>query len=166
MSQNKKCANLSEINNKFTEEMLTNILSKACNQKEVQLTDWNFNERSTKGDNYLSNVYKGKVNGIINDNPRQHVQVNIIVKSMPKNPGTRKTLRCAEFFRNEIAFYTEARLLHRYSSFSLFFLESIYTNTYIIYLKEFILSICVKKITNNKFFIHLFCRLLLNLKIS
>ncbi|CAL1685604.1 unnamed protein product [Lasius platythorax] len=107
MNQNKRCASLSEINNKFTEEVLTNILSKACNRKEVQLTDWNFNEGSAKGDNYLSNVYKGKVNGIINDNPRQHVQVNIIVKSMPKNPGTRKTLRCAEFFRNEIAFYTE-----------------------------------------------------------
>ncbi|XP_050458495.1 uncharacterized protein LOC126855136 [Cataglyphis hispanica] len=107
MNQNKKYANLSEINNKFTEEVLTNILSKACNQKEVQLTDWNFKEGSTKGDNYLSNVYKGKVNGVTNDNPRQHVQVNIIVKSMPKNPGTKKTLRCAEFFRNEIAFYTE-----------------------------------------------------------
>ncbi|KAM0736764.1 hypothetical protein ACS0PU_006413 [Formica fusca] len=106
MSQNKKCTNLNEINNKFTEEVLTNILCKAC-KKEVQLTNWNFNEGSAKGDNYLSNVYKGKLNGIINDNSRQHVQVNIIVKSMPKNPGTRKTLRCAEFFHNEIAFYTE-----------------------------------------------------------
>lgn len=161
MSQNKKCTNLNEINNKFTEEVLTNILSKAC-KKGVQLTNWNFNEGSAKGDNYLSNVYKGKLNGIINDNSRQHVQVNIIVKSMPKNPGTRKILRCAEFFHNEIAFYTEARLLHKHTSFSLFFLESIHTNTYIIYLKEFILLICVKK--SQTFFIHLFCRLSLNLK--
>lgn len=117
MNQNKKCINLSEINNKFTEEVLTNILSKACNRKEVQLTDWNFDKGSAKGDNYLSNVYRGKVNGIINDNSRQHVQVNIIVKSMPKNPGTRKTLRCADFFRNEIAFYTKARLSHTIFSF-------------------------------------------------
>ncbi|XP_029169220.1 uncharacterized protein LOC114939165 [Nylanderia fulva] len=107
MNQNNECINLNEINGKFTEEVLTNILFEACNRKEVQLTDWNFNEGSAKGDNYLSNIYRGKVNGIINDNPRKQVQVNIIVKSMPKNPATRKTLRCAEFFRNEIAFYTE-----------------------------------------------------------
>lgn len=114
----KKCTNLSDINNKFTEEVLTNILSKTCNRKDVQLTDWNFNEGAAKGDNYLSNVYRGKVNGIINGNPRQHVQANIIVKSMPKNPGTRKTLRCADFFRNEITFYTKARL--SYTTFFFF----------------------------------------------
>lgn len=104
MSENKKCVTLSEVNNKFTEKVLIDILSKACNGKEVQLTDWSFNEGSAKGDNYLSNIYKGKVSGIIDGNPKQ---VNIVVKSMPKNPGTRKTLRCADFFSNEIAFYTQ-----------------------------------------------------------
>ncbi|XP_018403101.1 PREDICTED: uncharacterized protein LOC108780029 [Cyphomyrmex costatus] len=107
MSLNEKCVTLNEVNNKFTEDVLINILSKICNGKEVQLTDWSFNEGSAKGDNYLSNVYKGKVNGIIDGDPKQHVQANIIVKSMPKNPGTRKTLRCADFFSNEIAFYTQ-----------------------------------------------------------
>ncbi|XP_071556663.1 uncharacterized protein [Temnothorax nylanderi] len=107
MSQNKKCATLSEVNNKFTEDVLISILSKVCNGKEVQLTDWSFNEGSAKGDNYLSNVYKGKVYGTIDGNPKQYVQANVVVKSMPKNPGTRKTLRCADFFSNEIAFYTQ-----------------------------------------------------------
>jgi len=118
MSENKKCATLSEVNNKFTEEVLINILSKACNGKEVQLTDWSFNEGSAKGDNYLSNIYKGKVRGIIDGNP---TQVNIVVKSMPKNPGTRKTLRCVDFFSNEIAFYTQVRLQINYIKFILFF---------------------------------------------
>ncbi|KYN36266.1 hypothetical protein ALC56_09226 [Trachymyrmex septentrionalis] len=107
MSLNKKCVTLSEMNNQFTEDVLINILSKICNGNEVQLTDWSFNEGSAKGDNYLSNIYKGKVNGIINGDPKQHVQANIVVKSMPKNPGTRKTLRCVDFFHNEIAFYTQ-----------------------------------------------------------
>lgn len=107
MSLNKKCVTLSEINDKFTEDVLISILSKVCNGKTVQLTDWSFNEGSAKGDNYLSNVYKGKVNGIIDDDSKQHVQANIVVKSMPKNPGTRKTLRVADFFGNEIAFYTQ-----------------------------------------------------------
>jgi len=110
MSLNKKCVILSEMNNKFTEDVLISILSKVHNGKKVQLMDWSFSEGAAKGDNYLSNVYKGKVNGIIDGNPKQHVQANIVVKSMPKNPGTRKSLRCADFFRNEIAFYTQVRL--------------------------------------------------------
>ncbi|XP_011165800.2 uncharacterized protein LOC105200105 [Solenopsis invicta] len=101
------CATLSEVNNKFTEEVLMSILSKVSNGKKVQLTDWRFNEGSAKGDNYLSNIYRGKVNGIIDGDPKQQVQANIVVKSMPKNAGTRKTLRCADFFYNEIAFYTQ-----------------------------------------------------------
>jgi len=117
MNLNKKCITLSEVNNKFTEDVLINILSKICSGKEVQLTDWSFNEGSAKGDNYLSNIYKGKINGIINGDPKQHVQANIVVKSMPKNPGTRKTLRCIDFFNNEIAFYTQVRL-DIYTSFS------------------------------------------------
>lgn len=121
MNRNKKCTNLSDINNKLTEEVLTNIFSKAYNGKQVQLTDWNFRTGSAKGDNYLSNVYKGKVNGVINGDPKQHVQINIVVKTMPKNPGTRKTLRCADFFFNEITFYTKAR--SRYTYFSLIFLQ-------------------------------------------
>ena len=118
MSLNKKCVTLSEMNNQFTEDVLINILSKICNGNEVQLTDWSFNEGSAKGDNYLSNIYKGKVNGIINGDPKQHVQANIVVKSMPKNPGTRKTLRCVDFFHNEIAFYTQVKL-DIYTSFTL-----------------------------------------------
>ncbi|EFN66536.1 hypothetical protein EAG_11030 [Camponotus floridanus] len=83
----KKCINLSDINNKFTEEVLTDIISKTCNRKDVQLTDWDFNEGSAKGDNYLSNVYKGKVNGIISGNPKQHVQVVSKFENFLTNKG-------------------------------------------------------------------------------
>jgi len=106
MDRKEKCINLNEINNKFTEEVLTNILSKKFGDK-VQLTDWFFEEGSAKGDNYLSNVYKGKVNGVIKNDSKQHVQIDIVVKSMPKNSGSRKTFRTADFFRNETIFYTE-----------------------------------------------------------
>ncbi|KAL0122174.1 hypothetical protein PUN28_007132 [Cardiocondyla obscurior] len=107
MTQYQECAKLSEVNSKLTKEVLTSILSKVCDGKKVQLIDWTFNEGSSRGDNYLSNVYKGKINGAIDGDPKKYVEANIVVKSMPKNPGTRKTLRCADFFSNEIAFYTE-----------------------------------------------------------
>lgn len=121
MSRNEKCAALSKMNNKFTEEVLISILSKACNEEKVHLTDWSFNEGSAKGDNYLSNVYKGEVIGTIDGNPKQNVRANIVIKSMPNNPGTRKTLRCADFFRNEIVFYTQVKLqIHLYSFLHVF----------------------------------------------
>ncbi|KAL6263306.1 hypothetical protein P5V15_006104 [Pogonomyrmex californicus] len=101
------CTTLSEVNDQFTEEMLINILSKKNNGKKVQLTDWNFHEASNKGDNYLSRIYKGKVSGVIDGNPKQHVEANIVVKSMPRNSELKKSLRCDEFFYNEIIFYTE-----------------------------------------------------------
>ncbi|XP_050458494.1 uncharacterized protein LOC126855135 isoform X2 [Cataglyphis hispanica] len=107
MSQNKNRINLNEVSDKFTEEVLTDILCKAYNGKKVQLTDWNFGERFAKGDSYLSTVNKGKLYGIIDGDPQQNVQVNFVVKSIPKNIGRRKTFRSADFFRNEILFYTQ-----------------------------------------------------------
>lgn len=109
MNQNEKCTDLSEINNKLTEEVLRSILFTAYSGRKVQLSDWSFKAGAAKGDNYLSNVYKGRVNGIVNGDPKQRVQMNIVIKSMPKNPGTRKSLRSADFFSNEINFYTKAR---------------------------------------------------------
>jgi len=110
MSQEKNRVDLSEISNKFTKQVLTDILCKVYNGKEILLTDWNFGEGFAKGDSYLSTVNKGKVYGITKDNSK-HVQVNFVVKSIPKNVGRRKTFRSAEFFRNEILFYTQASIL-------------------------------------------------------
>ncbi|XP_025162063.1 uncharacterized protein LOC105183226 isoform X2 [Harpegnathos saltator] len=43
----------------------------------------------------------------MNDETRQEVQVNIVVKSIPQNVGRRKTFRSSDFFSNEIVFYTQ-----------------------------------------------------------
>ncbi|XP_071634634.1 uncharacterized protein [Temnothorax longispinosus] len=107
MDETKERVNLSDVSDKFTEEVLVDVLSRAYNRKKVQLTDWNFGEGFAKGDSYLSIVNKGKLSGIVDGNSKQQVQVNIVVKSIPKNIGRRKTLRSGEFFGNEIIFYTK-----------------------------------------------------------
>lgn len=106
----KERVDLSQLSDKFNENVLIDILSKGCDGKEVELLDWNFGEGFTKGDSYLSVVNKGKVSGITNEE-RQHVQVNFVVKSLPRNIGRRNTFRSVEFFRNEINFYTKARIM-------------------------------------------------------
>lgn len=114
MSERKeKRIDLSSVSEKFTVEVLTDILSKVCHSgEEVRLIDWSFDEGFAKGDYYTSNINRGKVSGIVDGGPGQQrsLQVNFIVKAMPKNLCRRKTMRSADFFRNEIAFYTEVRL--------------------------------------------------------
>ncbi|XP_020296148.1 uncharacterized protein LOC109861064 isoform X2 [Pseudomyrmex gracilis] len=108
MSQDKtNHIELSEISDKFTKEVLTEILCKANNGKKVQLMNWSFGDGFTKGDGYMSTINRGTIYGVVDDDPKQNVQVNIVVKSIPKNVGRRKTFRNADFFRNEIAFYTQ-----------------------------------------------------------
>ncbi|KAL0107258.1 hypothetical protein PUN28_015653 [Cardiocondyla obscurior] len=107
MNQTKNRVNLSEVSDKFTEEVLADVLSKVCDGKKVQLTDWDFGEGFTKGDSYLSTVNKIKLTGTLDDGSKKEVQVNIVVKSIPKNIGRRKTFRSGEFFGNEIIFYTK-----------------------------------------------------------
>ncbi|XP_011699915.1 PREDICTED: uncharacterized protein LOC105457133 [Wasmannia auropunctata] len=107
MSQTKNRVNLSDVSDKFTEEVLADVLCKAYKGKKVQLTDWNFGEGFAKGDNYMSHINKGTLYGITDDSPRQQVQVNFFVKSISKNIGRRKTFRCGDFFGNEIIFYTK-----------------------------------------------------------
>lgn len=109
MAQNKNI-DLSMVNDKFTEEVLRDILCKVYNGKKVQLTNWKFGDEFTKGDNYLSIVYKGVIYGITDDEARQEVQVNFVVKSIPQNVGRKKTFRSADFFSNEIIFYTQVRI--------------------------------------------------------
>ncbi|XP_020298765.1 uncharacterized protein LOC109863003 [Pseudomyrmex gracilis] len=107
MSQDKNRVKLSEVSDKFTEKTLMDILCKANNGKQVQLTDWSFGDGFTKGDNYLSTVKRCTVYGVVDGDPKQNVQVNFVVKSIPKNVGRRKTFKSAEFFSQEIAFYTQ-----------------------------------------------------------
>lgn len=98
--------NLSDVSDKFTEEVLADVLRRAYDGRKVRLTDWNFGEGFAKGDSYLSTVSKGRLHGIVDDSGQQ-VQVNLVVKSIPKNVGRRKTFRSGEFFGNEIIFYTK-----------------------------------------------------------
>ena len=107
MSQTKNHVNLRDVSDKFTEEVLVDVLRKACDGKKVQLTDWNFGEGFAKGDSYLSTVNKGILYGVVDG---QQVQVNFVVKSIPKNVGRRKTFRSEDFFSNEIIFYTKVRV--------------------------------------------------------
>ncbi|XP_032680861.1 uncharacterized protein LOC116848656 isoform X2 [Odontomachus brunneus] len=107
MAQNKKVNLSSMVNHKFTEEVLKDILCKAYDGKKVQLTDWKFGDEFTKGDSYLSTVYKGVLYGITDDEARQEVQVNFVVKSIPQNVARKKTFRSSDFFSNEIIFYTQ-----------------------------------------------------------
>lgn len=106
---------LSEVSDKFTKDTLTDVLCKAQGKK-VQLIDWDVGEGFAKGDSYLSVVTKVTVYGITDDDSKQHVQVNVVIKSIPKNVGRRKTFRSSEFFSNEIEFYTQASISFIYFS--------------------------------------------------
>jgi len=108
--------NLSDISDMFTEEVLAEVLCKMYNGKKVQLTDWNFGEGFAKGDSYMSTVNKGTLHGVMDGSPRQQVQVNVVVKSIPKNIGRSKTFRSKDFFANEIVFYTKVRIYETFFS--------------------------------------------------
>lgn len=109
MAQDKN-PDLSVVNDKFTEKVLQEILCKANDGKKVQLTGWKFGDEFTKGDNYLSTVNKVVLYGITDDEAKQEVQLNFVVKSTPQNVGRRITFRSSDFFTNEINFYTQVRV--------------------------------------------------------
>lgn len=105
-STNKDHAKLKEVSACFTEKTLQDILYTVHNGKEVNVLSWEFGGSSTIGDNYLSTIYKIKVTGTVDG---KKVQVGLVVKALPKNKGRRKTYRSAEFFSNEILFYTKVK---------------------------------------------------------
>ncbi|KAK2578156.1 hypothetical protein KPH14_001352 [Odynerus spinipes] len=104
MSEKRNQVELSTISSKFTEETLRNIFATVCNETDVKVSDWDFGTASAKGDSYLSVVNRVTVNGFAKGKP---VKVDLVIKSLPKTLGRRKTYRSTVFFRNEIAFYTK-----------------------------------------------------------
>lgn len=100
---------LQKISPYFTEEVLKKIVAKEKNVSpdSVEIVSCNFSERRNKGDSYLSVISRlilvSKVKGELSD-------TKIFVKSFPECIGARKTLRCSDFFRNEIAFYDEVSI--------------------------------------------------------
>ncbi|XP_014087647.1 uncharacterized protein [Bactrocera oleae] len=94
---------LSEISNKFTENTLDEIIQKAGGTKH---TSYKFGEGFKKGDSYLSRVYRLTVFGV-NETNGSTLEVHLICKGMPDNIARRKVFHSADFFRNEINFYTK-----------------------------------------------------------
>lgn len=91
---------LSDISDKFTNATLDEIIQKAGGTK---CTGWSFGSGFKKGDFYLSEVFRLKVEG--EDANGQPLNVNLVVKALPKKAARRKLFRSDIFFRNEINFY-------------------------------------------------------------
>lgn len=96
---------LQTVSPKFNEVVLDDIMRDYGGH---QCTSWKFeNGDFGKGDSYLSEVFRIT----LEDDTSQKTEdgtpltAKIIVKSIPKNIGRRKTFRSADFFRNEINFY-------------------------------------------------------------
>ncbi|KAL9872723.1 uncharacterized protein ACN427_010863 isoform 2-T2 [Glossina fuscipes fuscipes] len=92
---------LTDISKEFTEITLTEIIKKAGGSI---YTSYKFGKTFKKGDSYLSKVFRLSVYGLNEDNGT--VEVHLIVKAMPQNMARRAVFRSADFFRNEINFYT------------------------------------------------------------
>jgi hypothetical protein len=103
---------LLQISPEFTEETLVSTLKKASMADDVQLVRYEVTGGSTRGgDSYLSTLNRLRVEGMVNKKP---YSLAVIIKGLPANIGRRKTFRSAEFFRNEAAFYNEARLIKHF----------------------------------------------------
>lgn len=100
---------LEDVSKYFTEETLQNIVGTLCNEdgKNVEVLSWDFGDANAKGDSYLSTVNKVSIKAKVKNEVKE---VKIVVKSLPNNMGRRKTYRSADFFRNEILFYTEVMI--------------------------------------------------------
>ncbi|XP_036318178.1 uncharacterized protein LOC118733084 isoform X2 [Rhagoletis pomonella] len=94
---------LSDISNKFTEKTLDEIVQKAGGTKH---TSYKFGPGFKKGDSYLSKVFRLTVDGV-NEKNGSVLEVHLICKGMPDNVARRKVFHSADFFRNEINFYTK-----------------------------------------------------------
>lgn len=90
----------------FTENTLKQIAAKQFNEsvEDIEILSWEFGDASNKGDSYLSTVDRVTVGCKVKN---QVKEVKLVVKSLPNNKGRRKTYRSADFFRNEITFYSE-----------------------------------------------------------
>uniref|UniRef100_A0A182VRI2 CHK kinase-like domain-containing protein n=1 Tax=Anopheles minimus TaxID=112268 RepID=A0A182VRI2_9DIPT len=94
---------LSDISAKFTEDTLDEIVRNAGGKRCIS---WKIPETNfTKGDAYLSELYRIQLTGEPNEPDREPMVVNVVVKTIPKNVGRRNTFRSADFFRNEANFY-------------------------------------------------------------
>ncbi|XP_062559062.1 uncharacterized protein LOC134223866 [Armigeres subalbatus] len=96
---------LDVVSPKFDESVLDDIIRVSGGNK---CTSWSFvDSEFGKGDSYLSEVYRITLKDETTKTAADSspLIVRVIVKTIPKNVGRRKTFRSADFFRNEINFY-------------------------------------------------------------
>lgn len=93
---------LADISTEFTVETL-DIIIKSIGGKRHE--SWEFAGGFKKGDSYLSEVFRLIIVGVREDGSK--CTAKVVIKAIPKNLGRRKTFRSADFFRNEINFYTK-----------------------------------------------------------
>ncbi|XP_043288978.1 uncharacterized protein [Venturia canescens] len=98
----KDLSQLTKVSKLFTEGTLQEILRQSSGEKNVTVTGWTFEPKAAIGDSYLSEVDRMAIHGESEGKP---IMVRLVVKSLPKNIGRRKTYRSTDFFYNEITFY-------------------------------------------------------------
>lgn len=102
---------LKSVSKLFTEKLLEEVLTTKFGEKDVEVTGWDFGEASAKGDSYLSEVDRVVIHGNVKGKP---TKLKVVVKSFPGNLGRRETYRSTVFFRNEILFYTQVKLIDNF----------------------------------------------------
>ena len=88
----------------FTEDTLNEILRKSTGENNATVTGWSFKPSMNRGDGYMSQINRITVHGEVGG---KGTEVQLVVKSLPKNIGRRKTFRSVDFFHNEVMFYKE-----------------------------------------------------------
>lgn len=99
---------LQQISKEFDESLLIKILQETNHVDKVKELRYKLTNATARGESYLSTVNRIKIEGTTNDG--KYISAAIIVKSLPKNLGRRKTFRSVEFFRNEANFYNEVNI--------------------------------------------------------
>jgi hypothetical protein len=88
---------------------LHTVLEEVVKEEGLVNTRIKIESGSSKGDNYLSAVYKVTVNGQRADNgnkPRDET-LTLILKCQPESKARRKEMRTSNYFNNEANFYSK-----------------------------------------------------------
>ncbi|XP_014366109.2 uncharacterized protein LOC106716940 [Papilio machaon] len=95
---------LTQVSPALTEDKINSALSDWF-RESVVFTRWEYVGEIGKGDSYLSEVRKIRIHGVNHYGVDRNIQV--ILKTIPRNICRRLTFRSDQFFKNEIAFYTK-----------------------------------------------------------
>ncbi|XP_044254739.1 uncharacterized protein LOC123005162 [Tribolium madens] len=96
------------ISPKFDHEVLSDIVVKKSNLKDIQIKEIKIDEGSArKGDSYLSQICRFTIDATGKNESHQEDKISlpVIAKFLPKNLARRKTYRSPVFFENEGIFY-------------------------------------------------------------